>query len=705
MSADVLIEKAKSLRTEKKYAEAMLAARQATRADPENADAWWQLGLATQACQGLGKALDAYKKTAELAPGFGSGWQRLGMAEADVGKVDDAKVSLRLAFELDSDLDGALDTLAELAEQTQDADDELWALEHLADQDNLSSRQCNRLGILHHNRSAYAQAIHFYRRCAQELDDPAGWINLGLVLSDAAVSQDAEAVDVLRRGQRTYPDRDRFKKMLDGLLPRLLKLADAVRARDEPALGLHEQYQHYINPIELLRLGDQDLDDLSVKEVQRAKRRLLQEIDLEDGKISWMSDMVIDRSRALTICDEIVSGGVLLQHHLKVYRDKRLRGFLCRGEPDHFLVTPFDEEREAQEAFDGDQSGFGDWLSPIFAAQYNLVLGKMIEKEDILFVECLLDGRRWVKPLHDESCFEQARRLVSRLIDEVGELRALSESEKISPSQLQSALAKGKLGKLLELLPNHFSEELSRTFYMIRGLSIDANNRHDDPDTALSLLESGRSLAMKSAQLRHHFEEDSKRLAELKSEADKQSAKLVMGGKPLEITRAGARLGERFIKAEEVTSLRWGAMANAGGREGMAKYAVVVAADRVPPIVVEWTTKETKEQDDFFNRLTHAGLLHLMPRCIENLEKELNSGQRVRIGPAVATRNGLEVKVKGWFSDKDHVISWSNIKTELRSGVLTFTDQVNSKATAIMGMMDTDNAVTLHWMIKLKGKE
>jgi len=145
-------------------------------------------------------------------------------------------------------------------------------------------------------------------------------------------------------------------------------------------------------------------------------------------------------------------------------------------------------------------------------------------------------------------------------------------------------------------------------------------------------------------------------------------------------------------------------MASPGGREGMAKYVVVVAADRGPPITVEWTTKETKEQDDFFYRLTNAGLLHLMPRCIENLQKELNSGQRVRIGQTVATRNGLEVKVKGWFSDKDHVISWSNIKTDLRSGVLTFTDQVHSKATAIMGMMDTDNAVTLHWMIKLKGK-
>jgi len=704
MSADALIEKAKSLRNEQKYAEAMLAAREATRADPKNADAWWQLGLATQACQGLSKSLDAYKKTAELAPGFGSGWYRLGMAEAELGKTDDAKVSLRLAFELDSDLDGALDKLAELAEESDDADEELWALEHLADQDNLSSRQCNRLGILYHNRSAYAQAIHYYRRCAQESDDPAGWINLGLVLSETAVSQDADAVDVLRHGQRAYPDRERFKKMLDGLLPRLLKLGEKVRARTEPILKLDEQYQHYVNPIELLELGDDDLDELGAKEIQKAKRRLLQEIDLEDGKVSWMNGMVIDRSKVLALCDEIVSNQDLLNHHVRVYRDKRLRDFMSRGDLDHFLVTPFDEEREAHNAFEDRSDGFGDWLSPLFAAQYNRVLGKVVEEGDLLAVECMLDGRRWVRPQHEEACFEQTRRLVARQIDELDRLRELSEVKKLSLHFVRDALAKGNLGKLLELLPNHFSEELSKTFYTVRGVSIDANNKHDDPEAALELLELSRALAMKSAQLRHHFEEDAKKLAELKAEADKQSAKLVMGGKPLEITKLGARLGDRFINAQEVTTLRWGAMANAGGREGMAKYVVFVAADRGSPIAVEWTTKETKEQDDFFNQLTYAALLHLMTPCIENMQKELDSGQRVRIGSAVLTRGGLEVKVKGWFSDKDHLISWSNLKTDMRSGVLTFTDQTNSKASAVMKMMDTDNAVTLHWMINLRGK-
>ena len=93
--------------------------------------------------------------------------------------------------------------------------------------------------------------------------------------------------------------------------------------------------------------------------------------------------------------------------------------------------------------------------------------------------------------------------------------------------------------KLLELLPDyHFFEQLAKTFYLIRSASIDANNKHDDPDTALAVLDTVRQLAMKSPQLRHKFDEDWKKLQELKSEQDKHSAKLTIGDKPLEITRA-----------------------------------------------------------------------------------------------------------------------------------------------------------------------
>ncbi len=506
MSADGLTAKAKSLRELKNYAEAVLVARAATRADPKDANAWWQLGLATQVHLGLGKALEAFKKTTELAPSFGSGWRMLGMAEAEVGLIEEAKASLRTAYERDPTLTIALGQLADFSQQTNDERQEFWALDRLAAVNNLSSYQCNRLGILHHKHGEYAQAIHFYRRCANELDDAAGWINLGLVLSEKAVRQDADAVDALRFGQRKYPKHERFQKLLDGLLPRTLALALHVRDRDAPFLRPDEQYQRYINPIELLDLGGENLEKLDAKEIQKAKRRLLQEIELEDGMISWMGGMKLDRSRALALCDKIMSDEQALQHHVFVYRDQPLRGFLSRGELEHFLVKPDNGERDAQIAFQEDWDGFSSWLSPIFSAQYNLVLGKAVDQKELRVVECMLGGRRWVQMQHEEACFEQAKRAIDRLIESLDVLLKRSETEKLGLPQLEAELRRSRLVEFLELLPNHFFKHLEKTFYLIRSASIDANNKHNDPDTALAVLDTVRKLATKSPQLQHKFD-------------------------------------------------------------------------------------------------------------------------------------------------------------------------------------------------------
>ena len=328
-----------------------------------------------------------------------------------------------------------------------------------------------------------------------------------------------------------------------------------------------------------------------------------------------------------------------------------------------------------------------------------------MDQKELRIVECLLGGRRWVRLQHEEACFEQARRAIDRLIEGLDILLKRSETEKLELPQLKSELWRGQLVKLLELLPNYFLEQLSKTFYLIRSASIDANNKHDDPDTALAVLDTVRPLATKSPQLRLKFDEDWKRLQELIAEQDKHSARLTIGDKPLEITHAGSRFGERFIRAEEVTSLRWGALLNAGGRSGMTQYTLAIGAGQDTPIEVEWTTKQSKEQDDHFGGLTVAALFYLMDHCIANLRKRMDDGERAHIGPIVATRRGLEVKIKGWFSDKDHIISWVDLQSDMKSGMLTFTDRTNAKASATMAIKDTDNAIVLHWMTNQEGKQ
>ena len=60
--------------------EAIIAAKRATTVDPEDVNAWWQLGLAVAEKDGAAAAIIYFKKTVELQDGFAYGWHRLGAA-------------------------------------------------------------------------------------------------------------------------------------------------------------------------------------------------------------------------------------------------------------------------------------------------------------------------------------------------------------------------------------------------------------------------------------------------------------------------------------------------------------------------------------------------------------------------------------------------------------------------------------------------
>ncbi len=107
-TADKLTARAKNLRAQKNYAEAVLVAREATRTHPDDANAWWELGLSVEGHQGLKKALDAFRRTTELSPTFSWGWLNRGLAEEESGLIKEAKVSFRLAFEKNSNITRAL---------------------------------------------------------------------------------------------------------------------------------------------------------------------------------------------------------------------------------------------------------------------------------------------------------------------------------------------------------------------------------------------------------------------------------------------------------------------------------------------------------------------------------------------------------------------------------------------------------------------
>ena len=93
----------------------------------------------------------------------------------------------------------------------------------------------------------------------------------------------------------------------------------------------------------------------------------MQEIDLEDGAISWLPGVSIDKSRAISVCEEL-NDEDKRAFHWNVFQNKPLLAFLCQGSHEHFLVGEQNSPLDIIEILDEEENGFREWLSEPFAA-------------------------------------------------------------------------------------------------------------------------------------------------------------------------------------------------------------------------------------------------------------------------------------------------------------------------------------------------
>lgn len=182
-TADEFIKKAVEHRENNRLDEAIIAARRATTLNPENANAWWQLGLAVHDKDGYGVAFPHFKKTMELAPSFAFGWHRLGWAYKKTGQTDEAVNCWEKATEIDPE---RVDTLKLLLssyrerEKVGDGEKVFDVLKLIDARGILGIDEVNRLGIEYHKRKDYYKSIIYFRRYASETPGPIGLFNLGL---------------------------------------------------------------------------------------------------------------------------------------------------------------------------------------------------------------------------------------------------------------------------------------------------------------------------------------------------------------------------------------------------------------------------------------------------------------------------------------------------------------------------------------------
>lgn len=425
---DDLIKKSTELREAGRLEESILSARRATSLDPESANAWWQLALSVSEKDGDLAALEHFKNTVELADGFGFGWHRLGNAYKKAAMLDEAVEAWETACLYDDDFEWTRYNLIDAYNSRDLASEKeklLAQLVELETQGKLRKYDYHLLAIANHNKGDFLNAIPYYKKyLSQRFDDEYGYSNLSIAYSSQQVGQELDAADCCHLALLVRRDFENATKQLSVLGPKLEKLKANVRQYldNHTLIADNSWFENYVSPYELLQVEeDGETGELEIKEIQKAKKVLLQEIELEDGIVEWMPNLKIDRSRAIKLADELTDE-TLRYYHQQIYEYKPLLNFLSRGDFSLFLYDKDELPTGFLSVFVGDQE-FARWLSEIFSKQYDTLFAAALLSKNIDVIEAILDGRRFVIPEYEDKCFT-----TGKVIDSVGLMKYLSTS-------------------------------------------------------------------------------------------------------------------------------------------------------------------------------------------------------------------------------------------------------------------------------------
>ena len=504
-----------------------------------------------------------------------------------------------------------------------------------------------------------------------------------------------------RLTMQRYPgckDAKDAENSLNALLPRVLKRAAAARSVGKTLLTEEQWYRFYMNPFELMNAPrDMDLDDFDAKTVQRLKKALLAEIELEDGQLSWMLGLIIDKSRAISVCEEISDYDKSLRHW-QIYQNKNLLAFLERGSHDHFLVDETDSPLATIDIFE-DDSGFRTFISEPFARQFDLVLSEAISQQNLAIIECLLDGRRWVDPPFDDMCFENAHRLVDRMLEKVRGLPGEAEVRKLSAQEVASRIADNKIDSILNLFPTYLWNQQNEAISIIRTTAAKAWQAHHDIDLAKATIQVANRFSHRTAAMASALDADLKDIEEIIHKERAKEVKLTSGDDTWAISREGVTCGKVFIPADDVGAIRWGTIIQRQ-QTGNIKYdyLMVFRSKAGREVKFSWVSSDYEVSNKHFGNLIDAAVQYLLPPLAERMIETLRNANAVWIGPVQVMENGVQFETRGWLFSDTTFVPWNRFQYDIKNGDITVSDKEARKTKILIPFRDTDNAPLLKFL-------
>lgn len=693
--------------------EALTTALAATKVEPLSSDAWWQLALVREALGDARNVIEPLRKTVELEDVADGAWAKLGKFLFQLGEKDESKEACLNALALNGKQATALLTIVDILLEEDNEDDDQSTIEFLESLEEigiLTSSNRFQLANLQYRNEQPLLALANWK---EDVGNAAAEFNTGLCYNHYKINQGLDALDIWTLLNNRDPSYQPLEKVFPDLKQKMTTLRDKVLPQKSSYLA-RTPFEIYVCPFQILNIRsetDAYYETIQETEITKLKKTLLNEIELEDGKISWVKDLKLDKSRAIATVEDFLKNQ---DSYAAIADQPRLRRFLTHGDIEHFTAIAGFDVLHAYFHFHVDPD-LRMFVGKYFAPQFDRCITLAIKNKVFPVIEALMSGRRWIAPEQEDLCFEGARRSVreiflplERLLDEVKE-----REPKIN--DLDSIFKKTEIIEILNLLPNYFDDLREEFSELVRSICLSIFEHHQNADLSKLVLKQIVGLKFQSPRTIERMTRDNEQLDEIIAKERKNEVRLTLNGISMEITKDGVRSGVQFFEISKIVSIRFGTVFQKengilkGTFEMHFRPAPIpnpsgvrynLMAPRNPNIVFSWTSEsDLEKQKKFFSQLIDAALTYVVPDIVERTKANIQSGSNVTIGPVTANRLGVEFETSGWFRNTQQSIPWRNVGTELKQGAVRVFDKLNPRVSIDLDARQVDNAIVLFLLI------
>jgi tetratricopeptide (TPR) repeat protein len=642
----------------------------------EDDDFYFKRGFVFFELNRLDEAQDAYEQCVALNEDHSAAWTNLALCHRNLENWEEAKDAYRTATELTPAATKCWEGLALCAEKLGDKTLRIEAAETLASLLPESSYWRNEVGRAHLSSGGSSgewRALAAFLESSRLDNDPCHPSNAALVYR--RLNKWLDAADAYREALHRKPGYAPSEKGLEEIKQRLEKLSAKVRDFAANLPPCKQPYERYLNPFEILAVNGRLAEMPDGAALRKLKQRVIQQIQLNDGRADWLEGAEIGESRVRQILDDLDDeSGMKPRWHWVIYECPELNRFLSHGDPLYFAFfkAPFAPPPLARPPYwqmrdktCGEEDFFQFIHSP-FLANFEALLAQALDLNDSELVQALSSGR-----LPAVDAFDYFRRANKWMEAKAAEIKSYLEGlgtpEGINWwKQTPDPMAWFSV-PLANALPDECKAGRTELGRALRSLGIDLHNEHGLTDQALKATGVASQLLVDEG-LADQLKKDKAELERILNERKKQEAEQAKWNKKIQIRSDEFEVNKDFVRynsvkipADEITGLKFGIFRQIVNGIASSSYLIDIRG-RGTSISTEckrvFRSEDQAHAD--FTAILEAVFHQLIPGFVFKLAELITSGKgTVQIGPLLLTQHGVQCETGSLWWKKQLTIPYA----------------------------------------------